>query len=301
MSLRYAPDPSHLTPSPGPLCIRTRRRPPFPPWVTHPPLHAYTAGAASCPPHPLRHIGIDLWPPTARSSARGPRRRGDIGVRARPPQPGHAGGADSSSVDADPGPMLKVTLAVDLTSTPGESRTYTYTLLPPATLLPTFKGRALCFSSRVMKAMYTNVCAALRAHTIPRQQQPKHERTSTRRVCARLRGGLLLSGDDLEFRICGLAPASRELTDPYPARTQLRAWGRLRRTRGCEHNGMGGDGACWPTISLRRKQVSARVCSNLRFSGAEHQIHAGLGLHRPVRGHRDFVRTTLSLRILTMW
>ncbi|KAJ7079844.1 hypothetical protein C8R44DRAFT_895608 [Mycena epipterygia] len=82
---------------------------------------------------------------------------------------------------------------------------------------------------------------------------------------------------------------SKEFTDLCPARTQpapcLGAWGRLRRAHGRGHNGMGGGGASCPTVSksvyfalpsLRcdrasHNQVSAGICSNLRFHDAEHQ------------------------------
>ncbi|KAJ7079851.1 hypothetical protein C8R44DRAFT_862960, partial [Mycena epipterygia] len=79
-------------------------------------------------------------------------------------------------------------------------------------------------------------------------------------------------GDDLEFRICGLAPASRELTDPYPARTQLRAWGRLRRIRGCEHIGTGGSGACYQRSPL----VFAASCASLARSIKHTPAYAAL-------------------------
>ncbi|KAF7362042.1 hypothetical protein MVEN_00549600 [Mycena venus] len=63
-----------------------------------------------------------------------------------------AGGAGLTAGAEDPEapvPTLEVPpemLAVDLTLAPGESRSYTYTLLLPAHLPPTFKGRTLRFS-----------------------------------------------------------------------------------------------------------------------------------------------------------
>ncbi|KAJ7086520.1 hypothetical protein C8R44DRAFT_752550 [Mycena epipterygia] len=141
-ALRCAPSPSHLTPSPSPLCIRTRQCPPTPP------LHANTPRAASCAPPPNQaHIGIGLGP-TRRAPPPGPtrargggalacrRRRCDIGcelvLRGRTRWGrGACGtdteGTDSSSADADPEaplPTLEAALAMDLSLTPAESRSY---------------------------------------------------------------------------------------------------------------------------------------------------------------------------------
>ncbi|KAJ7086554.1 hypothetical protein C8R44DRAFT_893618 [Mycena epipterygia] len=98
----------------------------------------------------------------------------------------NAGDAGCSSAHADPEapvPMLEAALAVDLSLTPAESRScaYVYT----ATLLLTFKWRTL----------RAPPCTPIR----PRGNN-KNTNTRARRVCVRLRGGLLLSGDsdDLE-------------------------------------------------------------------------------------------------------
>ncbi|KAJ7770664.1 Rgp1-domain-containing protein [Mycena metata] len=61
----------------------------------------------------------------------------------------NSGGAGDGGDPEAPVPTLEVPpemLAVDLALAPGESRSYTYTLLLPAHLPPTFKGRTLRFS-----------------------------------------------------------------------------------------------------------------------------------------------------------
>ncbi|KAJ7086557.1 hypothetical protein C8R44DRAFT_893620 [Mycena epipterygia] len=71
-------------------------------------------------------------------------------------------------------------------------------------------------------------------------------------------GSLLLSGDDLEFWIRGLAPASGEFPDLCPARTQPAHGLGLRRARGHEHNGMGGGGTYLATLRTTPLQTCLR-------------------------------------------
>ncbi|KAJ7115241.1 Rgp1-domain-containing protein [Mycena epipterygia] len=82
---------------------------------------------------------------------------------------GAGSGADTlreSDPDA-PVPTLEVTpemLAVDLSLRPGESRSYTYTLLLPANLPPTFEGRTLGFSYELV----VGVCRAVGSSSVSR-------------------------------------------------------------------------------------------------------------------------------------
>ncbi|KAJ7461304.1 Rgp1-domain-containing protein [Mycena galericulata] len=87
----------------------------------------------------LRALGAGIW---GRSTSGGAPGGGAPG----------SGDGEEGEGDADPEaplPTLEVApemLAVDLSLAPGESRSYTYTLLLPANLPPTFKGRTLRFS-----------------------------------------------------------------------------------------------------------------------------------------------------------
>ncbi|KAJ6495574.1 Rgp1-domain-containing protein [Mycena vitilis] len=74
--------------------------------------------------------------------------RSDSGAAGGPSSAGVPSAAAAEDPEA-PVPTLEVPpemLAVDLALAPGESRSYTYTLLLPAHLPPTFKGRTLRFS-----------------------------------------------------------------------------------------------------------------------------------------------------------
>ncbi|KAJ7086566.1 hypothetical protein C8R44DRAFT_901341 [Mycena epipterygia] len=331
---QYTPLPSCSTPSPSPPCIRIHRRPPPPPWVTHLALHAHTPRAASCPPPPTQaRIGIGLWPPTERSSARGPH----VCAAGEPQLAGGGGAAsarelvlhglsalgaravrcrcgrraESSSADADPEtPVLMLDVAPELlayvahcgrafdtgrveelyiSAAPAREPVANVQGVHAAVLIPhegDVQKRHWCPSLPSIPSLAQNhfsPSAPPRVPIRPRGNNNENTNAGTRGAYAFSGGGGLLSGDNLEFGVRVLAPAAREFKDLCPARTQLGAWGRLRRTR---------------RISLRPALIPKHVfaglgsklrfhgvCSKLRFPGAEHQTHAGLGLHndRPTR------------------
>ncbi|KAJ7107837.1 hypothetical protein C8R44DRAFT_885235 [Mycena epipterygia] len=132
-----------------------------------------------------------------------------------------AGNAGCSSADVDPeAPVPTLDVALELLSVDQK----TNALLPPATPLPTSQGRMLRFVPRdedknvvgvspslpsfrpLLAIMFYLMRPPARPYD-PAETTTKPERGRTRRV--RSGGGLLLSGDDLELEIRGLAPASR--------------------------------------------------------------------------------------------
>ncbi|KAJ7086548.1 hypothetical protein C8R44DRAFT_893606 [Mycena epipterygia] len=189
--------------------------------MSHSPLHAHTPRA----------------PPTARYSAWGshacaagePRPAGGGGATSvceLRPLPGHAGGAARvvpmrGRGLQDPVPTLEMApelLGVDLSC---ESKSYMYTLAPPATLLPMFKGRMLRFSYECDEGdVQQRRCVPAHPYNPTATTTKTRTRASTARMRSATAGGLLLSGDDLEFAIRGLAPASGELSGLHPARMQ---------------------------------------------------------------------------------
>ncbi|KAJ7079832.1 hypothetical protein C8R44DRAFT_895599 [Mycena epipterygia] len=90
---------------------------------------------------------------------------------------------------------------------PDVSRTYTYALLPPATRLPRSKARTLRFSSELVMRDEHDAIALSREPIRPRGNNNKN--TNARAHGAYVfggGGGLLLSGNDLEFGIRHFRP-----------------------------------------------------------------------------------------------
>ncbi|KAG5636929.1 hypothetical protein H0H81_006362 [Sphagnurus paluster] len=97
------------------------------------------------PSHRVRPSTSGFSPAASPDSGRFPNQSGGVGLGLGLPSP-------SAGEDVDPDaplPTFEVQpamLAVDLSLLPGESRTYTYSIMLPDILPPTFKGRALKFS-----------------------------------------------------------------------------------------------------------------------------------------------------------
>ncbi|KAJ7086536.1 hypothetical protein C8R44DRAFT_893591 [Mycena epipterygia] len=282
-----------------------------PPWVTHPPLHAHTH--ASRPVHPIhpgahrhRHRpphGVLLRPGPARPRCRGAsacrRRRCDIGCElvlhslgklGRSACGADAGDAGCSSADADPQapvPALEVApelLAVDQRLPRGESRNCADdTPPPPATLLPTSKGRTLRLRSRVMKVVYNNVVVRRPARPYNPAAITKHERGRTRRVCS----FSMALGAAHAVPMCGVWTAvvpMRALRRQCRRSTWLRSWslwirvnaGRVEEALGIKHTA-----PAWDWIGQYVFVIS--IPSNTEI----HQARAVPGI----------ARTSVSLRI----
>ncbi|KAJ7108091.1 hypothetical protein C8R44DRAFT_744053 [Mycena epipterygia] len=156
--------------------------------------------AASCPPPPTHvHIGISLLPFTACSSARGPHARAA----------GEPGGGN------------------------------TYTLLPPVTLLPTFKGCTLRFVPG----------DEVRRPAHPYDPAATTTKTRTRAHMAHMR---LAAGAASCSAAMTSSSGSKGFTNPCPARTRL-GWGLSAEYDGPRRANtlvFGSGGACWPRSSL---------------------------------------------------
>ncbi|KAJ7108088.1 hypothetical protein C8R44DRAFT_857705 [Mycena epipterygia] len=241
--LQYTPFPSCSTRSPSP-----------------PALHAHTPAPRPVPVHPHpgahRHRARD---PTARSSARGPCARA-----AGEPRPADGGGGTSaassfstawacwgrgaciadagnagcSSADVDPeAPVLTLDmalelLAVDQSLTRGESKSCA----------------CLVLVLRFGILIFLGVLVSRDEYAAP-ARDPAADVPGAHVAVRPPGGGLLLSGDDLELEIRGLAPASREFPDLWAG---------------------GATTMVWAAQEYVCHSVSARICSKLRFSGVQH-------------------------------
>ncbi|KAJ7086542.1 hypothetical protein C8R44DRAFT_991608 [Mycena epipterygia] len=179
----------------------------YPPTPATPaPPRAYPR-AASCPPPPTQAHRHRPRPPHGTLLHPGPRaRRGSLSLK-----PGAATSASSAAwvrwgrraCGTDAGGAHTAVLPMH----PGVSKSYTHTLLPPATLLPTSKGRTL--------------------RLLPRDEGDVQQRL--RRAPTRPRGNNNKNTNAHERDAHAFALPSRDRTDLCPTRTQsapgLGTWG----------------------------------------------------------------------------